>query len=260
MKEQREHIVRDLVEHGHAFVPIDIDLVESAESAARIFLAAEAECWQDWHFERDDATKFGIIEELPRQVGPFSHRHKALSFAHDLSRKRPAHDPHTKACLGAVTNLYRDMRRRVSDLCVELNKHCPIENVGSRIRDTFELGDERATTLLLRSNVCGQRSLIGDVLQADSVLSMFFSNEGSEIWLKDSVSKKWRLRSPPYGSALLFFGLKVEELRNPHFTPSLYRIDTHSDRPINGTILHVQIKKETPAAVPSATVQPLLAE
>lgn len=254
-----EQIVCDLKDRGYAFMPINIEMLESADSAARIFLLSQSGSWQDWHFERKDKTKLGIVEEFSTDAGVVGKGHLALSFAHDLSRRRVANDPHTKACLGAVTELYRDMRRRVSDLCFDLERHCGVKDVTGRIRNTFEIGDERATSLLLRSSVCGQRNLKGKALQADSVLSIYFASEDSEIWLKDEVTDKWVLRSPPYGSALLFFGLKVGELGNPVFKSSMYRIDPNVGKSIRGTIVHVQIKEEVAASDASTNVQPLMA-
>ncbi|MBP6924546.1 MAG: hypothetical protein KBB78_03175 [Candidatus Pacebacteria bacterium] len=256
-----EQTVCDLKDHGYAFMPINIDMYEGAESAARIFLLSKVDCWQDWYFERKDKTKLGIIEEFSSHARAFGERHLALSYAHDLPSQRVAGygNLHTKTCLAVINELYRDMRRRVSCLSPSLERHCGTRNVVNRIRNTFEMGNERATSLLLRSSVCGQRGMKGKVLQADSVLSMYFASEDSEIWLKDEATEKWELCSPPYGSALLFFGLKVGELGNPAFKSSTYRIDEHAGKSVRGTIMHVQIKEEVDTQDVSSNTQPLMA-
>lgn len=243
MKELSEQIVRDLRGCGHAFMPIDIDLLESAESGARIFLLGQSRRWRDWSFVREEMTHVGIVEETSSGARAVRDTNLALAFAHDLSRKRPADTPHTKACLGAVTDFYRDIRRRITDIGFELDRYCGINDVTGLIRSTFDMGDGRATTLQLQSSVGGRRSISGGVLQADSVLSMYFANEDSEIWLEDHATGEWMLRSPPYGSALLFFGLKVGELKNPEFKSSCYRIEAHSGKSVRASIMHIQIKE-----------------
>jgi hypothetical protein len=80
------------------------------------------------------------------------------------------------------------------------------------------------------------------------VFSFFFGNEDSEVRLKNEGADKWELRSPPYGSALLFFGLKAGELGNPAFRPALYRVEEHNGRPLQGTVMHVQMKEDIPSS------------
>jgi hypothetical protein len=257
MKKQREDIIRDLVESGCAFMPIDVDLYESADSAARIFLLAHAEHWADWNFVRDDGTSLGIVEDRFSQMGVFPEKKRAFVFAHDLPRRRIADSPHTKACLGAVNELYRDMRRRITDLCYELDRYCGCEDLVGRVRKTFELGDERATSLHLRSSVCGTRTLT-NALQADSVLTACFASDDSEVWAKNEAFNKWELRSPPYGTALIFFGQKVNELQNDKLRPALYRVDAHGSRPVCATVMHVQIKELQSLDVQASVAEPIL--
>jgi hypothetical protein len=258
MKEY-EQIVDDLVQQGYAFMPIDINLLESAESAARIFLLAQSANWQDWRFERKDNTEFGIVEEIESQSAASKHRHLALAFAHDLSRRKPTDDAHIRACLGAVTNLYNHLKREVSSLTLMLDRHCGVSDVSGRIRSTFDTGNERATSLRLRSSTCGRRSLANS-LQADSVLSLHFANEDSEIWLKNEATGKWALRSPPYGSVLIFFGIKATELDNPGFKPSVYKVEASSGKRLCTTVLNVQIRALAEPEISDKVIRPAFAE
>lgn len=256
---QFEQIVDDLVKQGHAFMSIDIDLLESAESAARIFLLSQRAGWKDWHFKRNDATEFGIVEETGTDSVTSLSKNLALSFAHDLSRRKSPDDAHVRACLGAVTNLYNHLKREVASLAQALDQHCGTPDVAVRMRSTFDTGNERASSLQLRSSRCGRRSL-ANTLQADSVLSLYFANEDSEIWLKNEVTGKWELRSPPYGSVLIFFGVKVVELDNPAFKPSVYKVEANSGKRLCTTVLNVHIKEVTPVATTNESVQPLFAK
>lgn len=257
MKEQRESIARDLVERGYAFMPINIDLYESADSAARIFLLAHSEHWGDWNFTRANGTKLGIIEERSAQATVYPETRRAFVFAHDLPRWRLADDPHTKACLGAINELYRDMRRRITDVCSEFDRYCSATDIAGRVRKTFEHAEGAATSLHLRSSVCGTRTMTS-ALQADSVLSACFASDESEIWIKNEVRDKWELRSPPYGNVLVFFGERVTELNNNKLKPALYRVDAHGSRSVCVTVMHVQIKEVETLDASTEVSEPVL--
>lgn len=249
-----EQIVRDLLQNGYAYMPIDSVLVSNASQAADKFLQSLDGDYERWALTRtgEEEPQLGVITKSKAQgFDEKLYVHVPHDLAYKVSLSGIRETPQQLVCLRLMNKLHDALKSISLNLSYELAEQGAIEpELYNTVVHTFRMSEPYNVSTLRFLFYHDVPDQTGAKAHYDkSFFSIHLGDDGGELWIKDA-SGAWIRASPPAGSALVFFGVKVLEATGGIYRPILHKSTTvpGKDRKAAVMFVHVDIGHEVRSA------------
>ena len=248
MSQEIEDLVKQLMGQGWGYIPVDSQITGDAKDAAKRFIESFEHKHHGWALTRpgENGPDVGVIDKAGKDIKTYLH------LAHDMSRLA-----HGKPLTGQQRECLR-----VMDKCRN-----QLEALGCSIASAIDeqLEDMSFAHLMRQAsksdipyNVPTLRFLsYPDVFEQKgacphydrSTITMHLGDSGGELYVQNE-SGNWERASPPQGSALVFFGVKILELTGGRLKPCYHKSTTvrGKERTAAVMFLHADISHPVPDA------------
>ena len=224
MSQNIEDLVGELSEKGFGYIPIDSQKINEAKDAARCFIESLVHVHGGWKFTRpgEHEPDVGVIDKAGKDIKTYFHSAHDLGF---LKGNKPATSQQIE-CLRVMDGCRYLLETLGLDIAACLAGELGLPNLKQLVRESAKLSSAyNVSTLRLLSypDVSDQKGARAHYDR--SFLTMHLGDSGGSLLIQNKAGM-WEYASPPQGSALVFFGVKILELTNGKFEPILHKSTT----------------------------------
>ena len=251
MSQEIDRLVQDLQQQGFGYIPVDAQLIANAKDAARLFIDSFNHIYSGMALTRpgEHGPDVGIISKMDKDIKTYLH------LAHDmpvLLGNKPF-SPQQRECLSVMNTCRYQLETIGADVAARLDRQFGGTNFSSRVRKASRTSVPYSVSTLRFLSYPDVKEQKGASPHFDrSFITMHLGDTGGNLLIENKQGH-WEQASPPQGSALVFFGVKVLELTGGKLKPSNHKSTTVRGKERTAAVMFVQA--DNGYLVPSAEAE-----